>query len=44
MLEDTEIEGVMKKYGKLSDIAGELVKEANEKGGDDNITVVVARI
>ena len=44
MLKDIEIEAVIKKYGKLSDIAGELVKMANEKGGTDNITVVVARI
>ncbi len=44
MLEDSEIEDILKKYGKLSDIAGELVKKANEKGGDDNITVIVARV
>ncbi len=44
MLNDKEIEEIAKKYEKLSDIVGELVKRANEKGGIDNITIVVARI
>ena len=44
MLKDDEIEEIIKKYGRLSDIAGELVKRANEKGGKDNVTVIVARI
>ena len=44
MLNDHQIEEIIKKYEKLSDIAGELVKKANESGGNDNITIVVARI
>ncbi len=43
LLSDEEIEGIMKERTRLSDIAGEIVKRANEKGGKDNITVVLAR-
>ena len=44
MLSDKEIEKIMKRYTRLSTIGNEIVKQANMKGGKDNITVVVARI
>ncbi len=44
MLNDEELEAIMNENTRLSDIAGEIVKQANEKGGKDNITVVLARI
>ncbi len=41
MLEDDEIEKIIKKGGDLSEIAGELVRRANQNGGKDNIAVVL---
>ena len=41
MLEDEEIERIIKKGGELSEIAGELVRRANQNGGKDNIAVVL---
>lgn len=42
MLEDSEIEEIVKKGGELSEIASELVRMANQNGGKDNIAVVLA--
>ena len=42
MLEDSEIEEIIKKGGELSEIAKELVRRANQNGGKDNIAVVLA--
>ncbi len=43
MLTDEEIEAILKKYESLSEIGNEIIKMANEKGGKDNATVVLAR-
>ena len=39
MLEDREIEEIIKKGGELSEIVDELVERANQNGGKDNIAV-----
>ncbi len=44
MLSDSEIAQVVCGEGTLEDKTAELVEKANEKGGPDNITVVLARI
>ncbi|MDO4454512.1 MAG: Stp1/IreP family PP2C-type Ser/Thr phosphatase [Eubacteriales bacterium] len=41
MLEDREIEEIIKKGGELSEIADELVERANQNGGKDNIAVIL---
>ena len=41
MLEDSQIEKIIKKGGELSEIAGELVEQANQNGGKDNIAVIL---
>ena len=41
MLEDEEIERIIKKGGELSESAGELGRRANQNGGKDNIAVVL---
>ncbi len=43
MLPDTEIEGILNRGGMLEDMAKNLVVNANEKGGNDNITVVLLK-
>lgn len=43
MLSDSEILNIAVSGKSLSDIASSLVKEANAKGGDDNITVSLLR-
>ena len=44
MLEDKEIEQIMSKRISAKDIVNELVEKALEKGGTDNITVIVLEI
>jgi protein phosphatase len=44
MVPDRDIEKVFRKYGTAAEIAQRLVAMANENGGKDNITVVVANI
>jgi PPM family protein phosphatase len=44
MVNDREILDVFRRHGTSADIAHELVKLANENGGKDNITVIVANI
>lgn len=44
MVPDRDIEKVFQKYGSAAEIAHHLVHMANENGGKDNITVVVAHI
>lgn len=41
MLEDEEIESILKGQGTMEERADRLVKAANENGGKDNITVIV---
>ena len=41
MLEDSEIESIIKSGSDLSGIALELVARANQNGGKDNIAVVL---
>ena len=41
MLEDREIEEIIKKGGELSEIVDELVERANQNGGKDNIAVIL---
>lgn len=44
MVPDRDIEKVFQKYGTATEIAQRLVALANENGGKDNITVVIAHI
>ncbi len=44
MLTDDEIYSVVKKRGTPEKICTKLISMANDAGGDDNITVIVARI
>lgn len=44
MVPDKDIEKVFQKYGTSMEIAHQLVNLANENGGKDNITVVVAHV
>ena len=44
MLSDQEINGVLGRGMDLKDIAQQMVREANRKGGVDNITVILARV
>lgn len=41
MLSDEEIESVLAKGGSLEDLATQLVVAANERGGNDNVTVLL---
>ena len=41
MLEDEEIEGILKGQGTMEERADRLVEAANQNGGKDNITVIV---
>ena len=41
MLEDSQIEKIIKKGGELSEIVDELVERANQNGGKDNIAVIL---
>ena len=43
MLDDKEISDILKKHEFIEDMADELVKEANEAGGYDNITCVLVQ-
>lgn len=43
MVEDSEIEKILKQTDNLTDAAEKLVETANEHGGLDNIAVVIAR-
>ena len=45
MIEDTVIESTIKEYKEDMKLAGEsLVKQANEAGGKDNISVILVRL
>jgi len=44
MLSDEEIHQIVREGGPLDEICSRLVDSANEKGGQDNITVVLAQI
>lgn len=44
MLEDGEIESVLRGEGTLADKCGRLVEWANERGGRDNISVVIIAV
>lgn len=44
MATDEEILAIFRKHGSSADIAGQLINLANENGGKDNITVIVANI
>jgi protein phosphatase len=44
MLPDRRIEEILAGTGALSDLANQLIGEANELGGRDNITVVLVRV
>lgn len=44
MVEDTELCRVIRKPKSLQEIAGELILEANQNGGTDNIAVVLVEI
>ena len=43
MLSDQEIDAILGRFTDLKEIAQEMVREANRKGGVDNITVILAR-
>ena len=43
MLGDMEIRDIIMKNKKFNELASEIVSAANEKGGEDNITVITAR-
>ena len=43
MLDDEVIGEIMSADGPLTQIADELIAEANDEGGPDNITVVLVR-
>lgn len=44
MLSDAEIESVLLDSGSLDDAAGKLIAAANDRGGTDNISVVLAAL
>jgi serine/threonine protein phosphatase PrpC len=44
MLEDEEIAVILQDAGPVQSIAERLVSLANERGGRDNISVVIARL
>lgn len=44
MVSDNEIKAEFRKYGTAAEIAQRLVRMANENGGKDNITVIIANI
>lgn len=44
MVDDSDIEGVLMSEPNLSTAAQTLIRLANEAGGDDNITIVIARV
>jgi serine/threonine protein phosphatase PrpC len=44
MVPDRDIEKLFQKYGTAAEITQRLVTLANENGGKDNITVVIAHI
>jgi serine/threonine protein phosphatase PrpC len=44
MVKDAEIREVLRQRGNAAEIASRLVDLANEKGGRDNISVIVAHI
>jgi len=44
MVSDSEIKAEFRKHGTAADIAQRLVALANENGGKDNITVIVAHL
>jgi len=44
MVNDNDIQGVFRKHATAAEIAQRLVHMANENGGKDNITVIVANI
>ena len=41
MLEDREIFGIIKRHRDLPSVLEELVDQANQQGGNDNITVIM---
>jgi protein phosphatase len=43
MLSDQEIDAILGRFTDLKEIAQQMVREANRKGGVDNITVILAR-
>ncbi len=43
MLDDTEIKNIITRNKKFNELVSEIVSAANEKGGEDNITAIVAR-
>jgi protein phosphatase len=43
MMDDAAIAGILQKGSSLADRVGELVSAANENGGRDNITVLLAQ-
>ncbi len=44
LVEDTEIRKVLLETPEIKDVPKKLIELANERGGDDNITVIVVRI
>jgi serine/threonine protein phosphatase PrpC len=44
MIDDSEIERVLLSEPNLSSAAQTLIRLANEAGGDDNITIIVAKV
>lgn len=44
MLDDTQIESVFAKLQEPQELADELIRQANDAGGGDNITTIVARL
>jgi serine/threonine protein phosphatase PrpC len=44
MLSDEEIYTIVKKGAKPEEICSKLISKANDAGGNDNITVVIATI
>src|SRR5205085_899273 len=42
-VEDPEMLEIVQKYGDLKAIASKLIERANENGGPDNITAILAR-
>lgn len=43
MLEDSEILSIVIEEGNIEERCGKLIKRANEKGGDDNITAILVK-
>jgi protein phosphatase len=44
MLEDRELLEVVQKNPKVGDVPKKLIDLANDRGGDDNITVIAVRM